>query len=120
MGGGGGKGWFDGTKGSRKPQVRQGLQNKHVKGTNNYKQEIAKGNHPSILEADPQQLLDSFAGKGVKPTAESNKEWVDFGLVIGQYYNTTTKQYVDTTKGFIHYDSRGQAHIVPSNPTGAW
>jgi hypothetical protein len=46
----------------------------------------------------------------------TNKERVDFGKTIGQYYDTETGTFTDTTKGIIHYDSKGQAHIVPARP----
>ncbi|MDL2226527.1 hypothetical protein LJB86_02590 [Deltaproteobacteria bacterium OttesenSCG-928-M10] len=114
MGGGGGGGKFGGTKGGTKPKLHRGKQDKHIPGTSNFKQEAAKGNRQSILKADPQKLLDSHAGTGhmVSPT----KERVDFGKVIGQFYDTKTGKYVDTTRGLIHYDSKGNAHIVPARP----
>lgn len=83
---------------------------------NNHNQEIANGRPRSILTEDPQQLLDEFAGSG--QTVGGNKERVDFGSVIGQYYDQNTGQYVDTTTGLIHYDKSGGAHIVPSIPNG--
>jgi len=97
-------------------KVSQGHQDKHIPGTNNYKQSVANGQNRSILNKNPQQLLDGHAGTGTSMGA--NKEWVDFGKVIGQYYDTSTGTYVDTTKGIIHYNSKGGAHIVPSNPKG--
>jgi len=60
-------------------------------------------------------LLDDFAGTGQKIPG-TNKERVDFGKVIGQYYDDVTGKFVDTTKGIIHYDSKGGAHIVPAKP----
>lgn len=110
-GGGGGRG--GGNSGSAKLNV--GQQDKHIQGTNNYKQQISNGKHPSILTEDPKQLLDDFAGTGEK-LLNSNKERVNFGKVIGQYYDESTGKYVDTTNGLIHYDSKGGAHIVPAKP----
>mgnify|MGYP000924390666 CR=1 FL=1 len=95
-------------------KVNAGQQNKHIPGTNNYKQEIANGKTKSILSEDPQSLLDEFAGTGQK--IGTNKERVDFGKTIGQYYDSATGTYTNTTKGIIHYDSKGQAHIVPARP----
>lgn len=46
------------------------------------------------------------------------KKSVDFGRVIGKYYDRTTGKYYDTTKATIHYDSKGNAHIVPARPNG--
>jgi hypothetical protein len=97
-------------------KVNQGQQDKHILGTNNYKQSVASGINRSILNENPQQLLDDFAGTGQKMGA--NKERVDFCRVIGQYYDVKTNTYVDTTMGMIHYDSKGGAHIVPSAPNG--
>jgi len=49
-----------------KLKINIGQQNKHIPGTNNYKQELANGKLKSILSADPQQLIDDFAGTGKK------------------------------------------------------
>ncbi|PAD11281.1 polymorphic toxin type 50 domain-containing protein, partial [Shouchella clausii] len=57
--------------------------------------------------------LDEFAGKGT--TVTKNKERVDFGEPIGKYYDRDTGNYVETTRGLIHYSKNG-AHIVPSEP----
>ena len=108
MGGGGG-----GSSGYIKVNV--GQQDKHIPDTNNYNQYIANGKHPSILNGNPQQLLDDFAGTG-KKIPNTNKERVNFRKIIGQYYDETTGTYVDTTNGIIHYDSKGSAHIVPARP----
>lgn len=115
MGGGtgGGEGLFRGTKGSR-PYINQGKQDKHIPGTNNYKQELEKGNRKSILTANPEELLKNYAGKGAR--IDANKERIDFGRVIWQYYDKETDTYVNTTKGIIHYDSKGGSHIVPARP----
>ncbi|MFP7287634.1 polymorphic toxin type 50 domain-containing protein, partial [Shouchella clausii] len=40
---------------------------------------------------------------------------VDFGEPIGKYYDRDTGNYVETTRGLIHYSKNG-AHIVPSEP----
>ena len=50
---------------------------------------------------DIQELLTEFSGKGTPINA--NKERVDFGRIIGQFYNTETNQLLDTTMGIIHY-----------------
>ncbi|MPM99401.1 hypothetical protein SDC9_146592 [bioreactor metagenome] len=95
-------------------KINAGKQDKHILGTNNYEQSKASGANRSILKVNPQQLLDDFAGTGQK--IGTNKERVDFGKVIGQYYDETTGVFVDTTQGIIHYDTKGGAHIVPSAP----
>ncbi|MFR9310699.1 polymorphic toxin type 50 domain-containing protein [Hydrogeniiclostridium mannosilyticum] len=106
---------FGNTKGSRSnAKIHKGRQDKHIVGTNNYKQQIANGKHPSILTENPRALLKEGAGKGrmITPTKES----VDFGRIIGKYYHEKTNGYYDTTRGTIHYDEKGDAHIVPARP----
>lgn len=66
------------------------------------------------MSENPQQLLDEFAGTGQK--IGTTKERVDFGKVIGKYYDEATGTYTDITKGIIHYNSKAQAHIVPARP----
>ena len=88
--------------------------NKHIAGTKNYKQEIANGNKPSVLTGDTSTLLKDGAGKGLK--RGDHKEVVDYGKVIGKYYDRKTKKYYDTTRATIHYDSKNNAHIVPAIP----
>jgi hypothetical protein len=95
-------------------KVNRGQQDKHIPGTNNYKQELANGKPRSTLSEDPQKLLDEYARTGQK--IGTNKERVNFKKKIGQYYDSETGMYTDTTNGIIHYDSKGQAHIVPARP----
>ncbi|PAD92826.1 transposase [Shouchella clausii] len=97
-------------------KVKPGAQEKHIRHTPNYKQELANGKYKSIFYGDnkkAQELLDEFAGKGT--TVTKNKERVDFGEPIGKYYDRDTGNYVETTRGLIHYSKNG-AHIVPSEP----
>lgn len=116
MGGGAGGG-FGNTKGSRaNSKIHEGKQNKHLEGTNNYKQQIANEKNPSILTENADKLLKEGAGKGRMTT--HNKESVDFGRIIGKYYDSDTKIYYGTTRATIHYDSQGNAHIVPARPNG--
>jgi len=112
MGGGTLNGAFDGTRGSA--AIHQGKQDKHIAGSANYKQEIAAGRHPSILTADAGVLLAEGVGNGHKPNP--NKEVVDYGKVIGKFYDKSTKQFYETTRATIHYDSKSKAHIVPAKP----
>ncbi|MEC1232966.1 polymorphic toxin type 50 domain-containing protein, partial [Bacillus paralicheniformis] len=99
-------------------KVKPGAQEKHIPGTPNYKQEIANGRkNKSIFYGDnktAQELLDKFAGKGTL-LKNGVKERVDFGKVIGKFYDKDTGKYVETTRGLIHYSKNG-AHIVPSEP----
>ncbi|TFV09306.1 transposase [Bacillus stratosphericus] len=97
-------------------KVKPGAQEKHIPDAPNYKQEVANGKKKSIFNGDnkkAQELLDKFAGKGTK--IGEHKERVDFGQMIGKYYDKDTGKYVETTRGLIHYSKNG-AHIVPSEP----
>ena len=97
-------------------KVNRGQQNKHIPGTNEYKNSVKSGNKRSIMNGDIkdiQKLLDEKAGTGTM--IGDNKERVDFGQVIGQYVNPTTGEVTDTTMGIIHYGNKG-AHIVPARP----
>ena len=96
--------------------INVGQQNKHIPGTNEYKVAVNNGQNKSIMSGtvdDIQELLREFSGKGTPINA--NKERVDFGKVIGQYYDSETNQLLDTTIGIIHYGSKG-AHVVPARP----
>lgn len=116
MGAGAG-GNFGNTKGSHSiAKIHQGRQDKHIEGTNNYNQQRANGKNPSILTANPHRLLKEGAGKGRMATP--TKETVDYGRVIGKYYDRESGKYYDTTRATIHYDSKGNAHIVPARPRG--
>ncbi|MBS4191959.1 hypothetical protein KHA94_17470 [Bacillus sp. FJAT-49705] len=66
-----------------------------------------------MLSADANALLKSHAGKGTM--INEYKERVNFGKIIGDYYNPTTKHYYPTKNGIIHYSNTG-AHIVPAAP----
>ncbi|MGQ4250233.1 T7SS effector LXG polymorphic toxin [Bacillus subtilis] len=98
-------------------KVKPGAQEKHIPNTPNYKQEIANGKNKSIFYGDnktAQELLDKYAGKG-QLLPNGKKERVDFGKPIGKYYDRDTGEYIETTRGMIHYGKDG-AHIVPSEP----
>lgn len=94
--------------------IHKGRQDKHIVGTNNYKQQIANGKHPSILIENPSKLLKEGAGNGY--FVSKNKEVVDYGRTIGKYYDIKTQRYYDTTRATIHYDEHGNAHVVPAKP----
>ncbi|AKA70517.1 polymorphic toxin type 50 domain-containing protein [Clostridium scatologenes] len=97
-------------------KVNVGQQQKHIPGTNNYKNEIANGKIKSPMNGNVdyiQGLLNKKAGTG--EMIGTNKERVDFGDVIGQYVDPTTGTATDTTIGIIHYGKNG-AHIVPARP----
>lgn len=112
-GGGGGRLRFGRTRGAS-PRIHKGRQEKHIEGSKNYNQQIANQKTPSILTEDPEQLLREGAGKG--QIVNPNKEVVDFGRVIGKFYDIKTSKFYETTRGTIHYDQHGNAHIVPARP----
>ncbi|WP_241211393.1 polymorphic toxin type 50 domain-containing protein [Amphibacillus jilinensis] len=43
------------------------------------------------------------------------KERLEFDKLIGKYYYRDTGEYLETTRGMIHY-GKGGSHIVPSRP----
>ncbi|MGG1592433.1 T7SS effector LXG polymorphic toxin [Terribacillus saccharophilus] len=99
-------------------KVKSGAQEKHIPNTPNYKQELANGKNKSILYGDnrtAQSLLDKYAGTG-QMMPKNNKERIDFGQTIGEYYNKETGEYEKTTNGLIHYGKNG-SHIVPARPS---
>jgi RHS repeat-associated protein len=91
--------------------LEAGKQGKHIPGHNTFI------NGRSIFtHADPQGLLDKFAGTGQRISGVAGgpgKELVDFGQVIGQAM--VDEKLVNTTQGIIHYSNTG-AHIVPRIP----
>jgi tetratricopeptide (TPR) repeat protein len=75
----------------------------------------------SIFEhANPQKLLDAFAGTGkrvgnVVPGSHGYREIVDFQEHIGIWKSDDGILSLPTTRGTIHYGKKG-AHIVPAEP----
>ena len=97
-------------------KVNVGQQNKHIPGTNEYKNALNNGQTKSIMYGDAndiQKLLNEKAGTG--DFLGTNKERVNFGKVIGQYVDPDAGIGVETIIGIIHYGKKG-AHIVPARP----
>lgn len=98
------------------PRVERTTQDRHTPG---------RQTDPtrSTLTAEPQGLLDRFAGRGQPVGSQrvgtpGSKERFDTGgEVIGIYRDPTTGRAAPTTRGIIHYSGRG-AHIVPARPNG--
>jgi RHS repeat-associated protein len=88
--------------------IHSGKQGKHVPGHNNFMPGRSELTHP-----DPQGLLDDYAGTGER---KGNTEYVDFGQNIGNVVDPVTGEKTPTTRGKIHYDEKGNAHIVPTAP----
>lgn len=95
--------------------VNQGQQDKHIPGANNY----IEGR--SILTADPEKLIDMYAGKGFffrKRNGEwKERTWFKHSDIIGLYI-TPNGRSVETSNGIIHYSKRKGLHVVPANPKG--
>lgn len=97
------------TKG--KPKLHDGKQGKHQPGNNNFDPDK---NRSELTHPDPQSLLDKHAGTGTR--VSDNKEIVDFGDNIGNWKSPDGTTTLPTTRGTIHYDASGNAHIVPAYP----
>ncbi|MGR9320832.1 hemagglutinin repeat-containing protein (plasmid) [Rhizobium leguminosarum] len=102
-------------EGGTTPKIEEGKQGKHIPGHNNH-----TPGRSELDDPDPQGLVDAHAGTGQQvgniPVGQAgSKERVDFGKVIGSYVDPVTGEKIPTTKGIIHYGSKG-VHIVPSRP----
>ena len=96
--------------------IHKGHQDKHILGTQNYRQEIANGREPSILTADANILVKKHVGKGQLVFTRRNKwtqkeRFIDDGI-IGIYKNKRFSSSHKTRIGNIHYGNGG-VHIVP-------
>ncbi|WP_110955202.1 polymorphic toxin type 50 domain-containing protein [Anaerosinus massiliensis] len=108
--------------------IDKGNQDKHIEGTNNYKQKVAglrsKGQYgPSRVDLnliEIQQLIDTFAGTGEIRTRRSG-EWnhketiYNNDKIVGSVVNNLNGKEVTTSVFKIHYSKRG-THIVPHYP----
>jgi RHS repeat-associated protein len=90
--------------------IHDGQQGKHIPGHNNF-----KPGRSELTHRDPQSLLDKSGGTGVR---HGTKEVVDFKEPIGNWVSSDGKNRLPTSRGTIHYDDAGGAHIVPAHPTG--
>jgi filamentous hemagglutinin len=93
--------------GGGKPVIHEGKQGKHIPGHNNF-----QNGKSELTHKDPQGLLDKHGGTGVR---HGNKEVVDFKQEIGVHVDQQGNRSA-TTRGTIHYDNSGGAHIVPARP----
>ena len=96
-------------------------QDKHIAGTNAYKNLIKNGNSPSVLTADPKSLVGKV-GSGeqvgdlkIKLGDPGSKEIIDFGSNIGIWSNADGSELLITTKATVHYSKNG-VHFVPAYP----
>jgi len=101
-----------------KAHIHADKQGKHILGHKNY----IEGKRKSIFtHPNGGQLLEKHAGKGhpenMKKFGEAGyKETVDFGTEIGYAVDMNSGKRTLTTRGKIHYDKNGGAHIVPIEP----
>jgi filamentous hemagglutinin len=91
-----------------KPKIRFDKQGKHIPGHNNFQIGKSEWTHPN-----PQVLLNQFGGTGMR-TAQ--RELVDFKRLVGFFVDPISRTKTPTTRGVIHYDNAGGAHIVPTKP----
>ncbi|SUX53910.1 polymorphic toxin type 50 domain-containing protein [Chromobacterium vaccinii] len=101
--------------GGGNPTIEVGKQGKHIPEHNNF-----ISGKSELLYPNPQSLVDEYAGKGqqvgnVLTGQPGSKERVDFEKIIGNYIDPVSGEKIPTTKGIIHYSSRG-VHIVPARP----
>lgn len=89
--------------------LHEDAQGKHMPGHRNY---IEGRSIFAGTMQDAQSLIDEYAGTG---EWHGNKETIDFGKPIGQCFVRELGEYVETTRGTIHYSKNG-AHIVPAKP----
>ncbi len=97
-------------------KIQMDKQGKHILGHRNY-----EAGNSVFRHSEYESLLKEYAGKGTpvgsKIAQEAGfKEVVDFGEIIGECINNKTNIVVPTTRGTIHYDKKGGAHIVPAPP----
>lgn len=93
-------------------------QSKHTAGSQRYKEEIAKGNHPSIVtvsNAKVQRLIEKYTNEGVayKVPNGSIKVYFEDKEEVGTAINQKGTKSTKTNCGIIHYSKHG-AHIVPT------
>ena len=119
LGGGGDEGDAAGAEidsgngGGGAPQVNWAAQTKHFLGHDDY---IAGR---SQLSANPESLTEQ-AGSGdpvnaYRFGAPGFRERIDFSQPIGTHIDPDTGAESTTSKGVVHYSSRG-VHIVPARP----
>jgi RHS repeat-associated protein len=93
----------------RLPQlsILWGQQAKHIVGSRNFE----PGRSPLLME--PQQLVNMYAGQGVKYGTQ--REVVISRFTVGEYWSVGATYGVPTNTFTIHYAKSG-VHIVPSAP----
>lgn len=93
---------------SSKIYLHRGKQGKHWEWHNNF----MKGK--SIVTLTPEQIEKLV--KKYKGDTHNQREEIDFGVLIGKWYNSHDKQFYETTRGKIHWGKDGGYHVVPAPP----
>ncbi len=110
--------------GKYKLTVRENIQKRHIEGTKEYLDYVArleqKGSKvkPSILSVDAQALINRFAGTGriiVQKKGGPPKEVIDAGTVVGKYFDEGSGKFLESTRAMIVYSSKG-IHVYPAAP----
>ena len=99
-------------------KIHQGKQDKHIKGTNGYNLELAKGIRKSYLldDINPQELVDRYAGTGKIQRIQKNGKWTEKQFFehtdyVGYVYEND--KWIKTKYFSIHYSKKKGTHIVP-------
>ena len=104
--------------------IRQQVQNRHIEGTHEYQEYVARKIDtpfkPSKMppDTDAQALVNEFHRKGIyapNPQDNNPREKVNTGRIIGQYWNNRLGKFIDTTWLMIVYSKKG-THIYPIRP----
>jgi len=90
--------------------IHFGKQAKHLPGQPNYDPSRST---ITIGIQQLQRLIEMNAGTG--SWRGTNREVIDFGIVIGTYRNGDTGHRLPTTRGTVHYSKTG-THVVPAAP----
>lgn len=95
---------------SGKIYLNIGKQGKHFTWHNNY--HVGK----SIVDIKSEEIRELV--KKYSKRKHGQREYVNFGKIIGKWFNLNDGKYYDTTRGTIHWSNDGGYHIVPAPPAG--
>lgn len=93
--------------------IHFGRQAKHMPGLPNH--DPSKSTITLSISA-LQELLEAKAGTG--SWRGTNREVIDFGIIIGIYRHADSGFATPTSMGTVHYSKAG-AHVVPAAPSGS-
>ena len=106
------------SNGTVSTKLNKKAQAKHKKGSKEYNEALARGEHPSYTELsnmEVQKLINTYSTKS-KTVEEINqfKEVLTHNTDFGYFYNELTASYEPTNKATIHYSKKG-THLVPTH-----